>query len=271
MLPTKLLGYDVTLQPQTPMGLKAEYDSVTGRVSLSWNTVTVSDLQKYVLVVYPKGFEGKTFENPITAGGASGMPLARYVDDWTVRYFFEPTERNFAAVGWSEASGGTLVYKVKSVDKAGNSSPYYSEPIEVRVSYPLILRTEGYAIKVIPGMDSAGCRDSVSFGISIAESGGGTFSADLLLLGVDTSGISNKVYRQSVSRTRVGDTAAFSWYSGKDTAPWQNFYDANPGPGTIEFVAEITVQTEGYWRQTKQVRLESVREGCYGIKDPDLP
>lgn len=112
-LPVKRLVHDPALPPPAPTGLKAVYDTLHERVTLTWDTVPVSDLEGYVIYR-----DRPAFLDPVVVedGFITGTT---FVDS----AFPKP-------VGTEKIP---LVYRIKSRDKELNYSLSFSSPAPVEV------------------------------------------------------------------------------------------------------------------------------------------
>lgn len=110
-LPDKLLEYDPALPPPGPFGLKAVYDTLNQRVTLTWDAVPVSDFEGFV--VYRD------------APDALAPVILR--NGFTVFPRFED-----ASFGDS-LLGRDLTYRIKARDHDANLSLNYSNPATVKI------------------------------------------------------------------------------------------------------------------------------------------
>ncbi len=110
-LPDKLLEYDPALPPPGPFGLKAAYDTLNQRVTLTWDAVPVSDFEGFV--VYrdaPDALAPVILKNGFTV-------FPRFED---------------ASFGDS-LLGRDLTYRIKARDHDANLSLNYSNPATVKI------------------------------------------------------------------------------------------------------------------------------------------
>jgi hypothetical protein len=112
-LQDKRLVFDPALPPPAPENLKAVYDTLNERVTLTWDPVPVSDLAGYIVYrddsssldpqMLPNGFVAET----------------RFVDE---------------SIAWpTSVEKKRLVYSVKSRDAGTNRSNVYSAPVTVEI------------------------------------------------------------------------------------------------------------------------------------------
>ena len=108
---------DPALAPPTPTGVLAQYDSTSGIVTLTWNTVQVSDLAGYV--VYRR--------NDLTQ-----TPVKISVNLVTNTIFKDTLRR-----GNGDNNRMLYLYQVKAQDKDGNLSFLYSDPVGITAVPPI--------------------------------------------------------------------------------------------------------------------------------------
>jgi hypothetical protein len=131
-VPWKRLAHDPALPPPAPQGLRAVYDTLNERVILDWDSVSVSDLEGYVV------YRGQPPQlDPVIVNG-------RIVTGTT----FIDSTLGFA----SEMESKPLVYRVKSRDKGSNYSLNFSPSAQINAVSKAWVTTR--ISKSVPSPDS---------------------------------------------------------------------------------------------------------------------
>lgn len=163
-LPDRAMVPDVSLQPPVPGGLRADVDTATAFVTLAWNPVRVADLEKYVV-------ESRNVDDSGAWSVAGTLPGGVLADtlfiDTEARSGFAQMVHVLRAAAPRESY--LMEYRVKAVDKDGNSSPAYSGPVPVLLRRPPIMRTEVRSAWLGGSADSAVCRDTMAIAVTFSN------------------------------------------------------------------------------------------------------
>ena len=141
----------VDVPPPTPTGINALYDTVHGRVFLTWNAVAAADLAGYI----------------VYRTDPSSSTQLRLNDSLIVDTVFNDT----LFKNPSDTAERIVTYRVKAQDKAGHESDYYSDPITVIAPSPSALHTT-IALKILNHSgDFARIYDTITIGATYQNAG----------------------------------------------------------------------------------------------------
>jgi hypothetical protein len=163
-LPDREMFPDVSLQPPAPAGLRAVQDTASGSVTLTWNPVEVADLADYVAEYRLAGDTGNWEKIGPVAGAEEKDTVRIHREAWSPFGQYEEILR-----GTGPIDSCRMEYRVKAVDKDGNSSAAYSGVVSVLLRRPPILRTEVRMDRLGGAGDSALCRDTLAFAASFTN------------------------------------------------------------------------------------------------------
>ena len=254
-LSQKTMVLDTTIQPPIPKGLRAEYDSVTGLVSLTWNRVNISDLAGYRLEFYPSGYVDVDHIVVVDLGKDTV-----WEDSSSVINFSE------LAI-WDSLGKGKMVYRVKSVDNDGNSSRAFSSPFVLELLRPSFLNVS-VSITLSNGVFGVPlCRDTIKF---ISKISGILNNQSTPYWGV-TWKRSDGFWPDAVygiqPKDIIMDTVMYYW--GQDIRTSLN----KPEPDSLKIVQNISFTGPGevvrfYW---KRVIVTEVVNDCYLVHEARRP
>lgn len=251
-LPARRLGPDISVQPPVPQGLRAEYDTVTGVITLSWEAVEVADLLDYILYTQEGGSE------PVKQG-SFGLDTVRV--DSSYRLKFLPDWP------WESRDTGSLVFLVKARDKDGNLSRRFSDPITLRMIRPQVYRGS-FAVNPVGAGDSSACRDTVDLRIGFQGPVAGPFEGAVVVKRKLDPNFREEIYKEKLEPFHLGDKAAFTWYYGKDRGD-PDFQARYPDRETFNgstFEIKMTLVGPAEWAQSFTVDLETLEPGCFRPK-----
>ncbi len=120
-LGTKNLVFDTTKNPPPPKNLIATYDTLNGIMRITWDTVTVADLNKYEV------FRSDSGATPVSIGFSDSTVFYHTVFD-TYKDSLDTTEY-------------PREYQVKSIDNQSNPSVNYSQPVAFTALSPTVVKT----------------------------------------------------------------------------------------------------------------------------------
>lgn len=168
-LPDRDLSPDVTLQPPVPEGLRASEDTATGFVTLTWNPVRVEDLEKYVVETRATCDPWSTWSpiEPLQVGLEVGSWTDTARVDRDARREFAESEDLLRGTGPLDSC--LLEYRVKAVDRDGNSSPTYSKTLSVVLRRPPSYNTQVEVALLGGTWDSVRCNDTLALAVSFAN------------------------------------------------------------------------------------------------------
>jgi N-acetylneuraminic acid mutarotase len=119
---TKNLVLDTTLPPPPPENLSATYDTLNGIMRITWDSVTVADLNRY------RVFRSDTGTQPITLGDSDSTVFYHTVFNTVIDTVLDTTEYR-------------REYQVKSIDNENNLSVTFSDPVEFIALSPTVVKT----------------------------------------------------------------------------------------------------------------------------------
>jgi hypothetical protein len=228
-LPAKQLSYDPAQPPPAPKGLSAAFDTLLGRVSLSWHPVVVSDLEGYL--VY-RDMPGQV-EPQLVPGG--------YTRDTS---FVDSALGDPAAY-----AGGNIVYRVKARDKGANASLNFSAPAGAPSAARSMIESAISWIGRATGTDTAALGDTMSL---IAAYSNPTRINRRLTWSFSGSGGSGETL---AVRTIAGQ-------SGRDTLRWKAEAEG-------DWIATLTVLDEGGSEWSAGASYSVVRNALRASASPD--
>jgi hypothetical protein len=260
VLQPKLLGQEESIQPPTPDGLRAEYDSVTGAVNLAWNPVSAPDLESYILLAYPKGYKEDAHRREFAVKDA---------------FFADTAARANFRLGnlWDTLAADTMIYQIRAQDSDGNVSRYYSGRLEVPMALPEIFKTP---FLVSRQGDTAACGDTLALRLRHASPVPDPFEVGVTVESAPgDSGPWRAVYRETASLPAGPAAAAgpaqaadrvFTWHYGK-TSPGEGIqaypdrpaFNAQKHRFTFEFKTSA-----GRW-EVQRIFFTADPGGCYHV------
>lgn len=246
------LGPDISVQPPVPQGLRAEYDTVSGVITLSWDAVKVADLLDYILYLQEDGGE------PVKQG-SFGMDTVRVDSAYRLRFLPDWP--------WESRDSGSLVFLIKARDKDGNLSRRFSDAFTLRMVRPQVYRGS-FSVNPVGMGDSSACRDTVDLRIGFQGPVAGPFEGTVVVKRKLDPDFREEIYKESLEPFRLGDTAAFIWYYGKnrDDPAFQARYPDRETFNGSTFEIQLTLVGPAEWAQTFSVDLETLGPGCFRPK-----
>lgn len=268
-LPDRELAPDVSLQPPVPRGLRAVADTVTGFVALAWNPVKVEDLAEYVVEYRLAGDTGawRPVDPPQIPWWAdtAAFPDTVRVDSNAWEPFSQDAQ---IRRGTGPIDSCRMEYRVKAVDKDGNSSRAYSETVSVLLRRPLILRTDVRIAWLGGNGDSAVCRDTLAFAVTFANPVADTAEFSWWVEHREPLGGRSHTLYSSISgglppKRGPADTLVWWWGKGLDSAGVRKMGpDAWPAPDSLFF--DVRIRIDGrYASLRKIIDVQRPSRGCY--------
>lgn len=263
LLPDREMVPDVALQPPVPGGLRAVADTVTGDVTLTWNAVRVADLKHYVV-------ESRIADDSGAWSAAGPMQAGVLADTVFIDTDARAGFSQFAHIqrGSGPRDSYRMEYRVKAVDRDGNSSPGYSGVASVLLLRPPILRTEVHSTWLGGRADSAVCRDTLAFAISftnpVADSAEfGWEVKHRIPLGSTFYTLYTPKFDGSQPKRAAEDTLVWWWGRGLDsTGALKIGPDAWETPDSLYI--EVRIGIEGKFASVRKI-IDVLRPapGCY--------
>lgn len=121
-LGVKNLVIDTTISPPPPKNVTVSYDTLNGIARITWDSVTVADLNKY------KVFRSDSGIGPFAVGYSDSTVYYHAVFDTVIDTILDTTEY-------------PRKYQIKSVDNLSNESDTYSNLAEITALSPTVVKT----------------------------------------------------------------------------------------------------------------------------------
>ncbi len=277
-LPTKVLAYDIALQPPTPESLSASLNAM-GYVVLTWKKPAVADLAGYILQVSYTGDTANEYFEESEIFDKSMLPDTSTISIYKLAWYVF-----YQGKIWVHQDTGTVTFRIKALDKDGNKSAAFSDPVSIVVHRsPLHLFTtslvEGGSTDAAPR-----CRDTLTFVSTFTSTMVSAGTIRFHIEGWYHGSTESVIAYTDKSQVWNGKVDTLVWYPGRaemrnidekpaemDSATWFNgggivFKVPQGKPDSLRVAAYTGLQYDvEYLSKTTVMDIRVDSQGCYKV------